>query len=60
MFGSVSPTVDADDAMALAEKLIDLYSPGSESVPLSGCFAFGNDLLPKKMAVNCADSLPGE
>lgn len=31
MFGSVAPTIDAADAMALAEKLIDLYLPDSES-----------------------------
>jgi Zn-dependent peptidase ImmA (M78 family) len=34
MFGSLSPTIDAGDAVALAGKLIDLYSPGSESSQL--------------------------
>ena len=34
MFGSVAPTVDADDAMTLAGKLIDLYAPSSESPEL--------------------------
>ena len=31
MFGSVAPTIDAADAMTLASKLLDLYSPNSES-----------------------------
>jgi Zn-dependent peptidase ImmA (M78 family) len=31
MFGSVAPTIDSADAMALAAKLIDLYAPNSES-----------------------------
>jgi uncharacterized protein (DUF433 family)/Zn-dependent peptidase ImmA (M78 family) len=34
MFGSVAPTIDTADAMTLAGKLIDLYSPGSESPEL--------------------------
>jgi len=34
MFGSVAPTIDEDDTVALAGKLIDLYSPGSESSKL--------------------------
>jgi Zn-dependent peptidase ImmA (M78 family) len=34
MFGSVAPTIEPEDAMALAEKLIDLYAPGSESQEL--------------------------
>jgi len=34
MFGSVAPTVDANDVIALASKLIDLYSPDSESPKL--------------------------
>jgi len=34
MFGSVSPTIETADAIALAGKLIDLYSPDSESSEL--------------------------
>jgi len=34
MFGTTAPTIDEDDAMALAGKLIDLYAPGSESPEL--------------------------
>jgi Zn-dependent peptidase ImmA (M78 family) len=34
MFGSVAPTIDATDAVVLAGKLIDLYSPDSESPEL--------------------------
>jgi len=35
MFGSVAPTVDAGDAVALAGKLIDLYSPNGEPPQLT-------------------------
>jgi len=36
MFGSMSPSIDRDDAVALASKLIDLYSPEGESPQLKG------------------------
>jgi Zn-dependent peptidase ImmA (M78 family) len=34
MFGSVSPTVGAEDVRTLAERLADLYAPGGESEEL--------------------------
>jgi hypothetical protein len=35
MFGSLAPTIHTDDALALAGKLIDLYSPASASPELT-------------------------